>query len=129
MSHDPERESSEFEARTRALFEQSVENLDGRTRSRLTQARHAALEELRAARTPAWRRGWVPLSGVAAAAVLAVWMTLSPGNQEGQPNDAGVPIDELELFAESPSLDLLQDVEFYAWIAAETPETQNGNSG
>jgi hypothetical protein len=129
VSHDPERESSELEARTRALFEQSVENLDGRTRSRLNQARHAALEELRAVRTQPWRRAWIPLSGAAAAAVLAIWITLSPGGQEGQPNESGVPIDDLELVAESPSLDLLRDVEFYAWIAEGTPEAQNGNTG
>lgn len=129
MSHDPERKSTEFEARTRALFEQSVENLDGRTRSRLNRARHAALDELRASRRHAWRRAWIPLGGVTAVAVLAVWMTLSPGNQKGQPNESGIPIDDLELFAEAPSLDLLEDVEFYAWMAEEMDGAQNGNSG
>lgn len=99
MSHDPEHESSEFEARTRALFEQSVERLDGRTRSRLNRARQAALEEMRTARAQGWRRVWIPLSGVAAAAVLAIWMTVSPGGRSVQPNDDGVPIDDLELFA------------------------------
>ena len=129
MSHDPERESAEFEARTRALFDQSVENLDGRTRSRLNRARHAALDELRASPTHAWRRAWIPLSGATAVVALAVWMALSPGSQQGQPHESGIPIDDLELFAESPSLDLLEDVEFYAWMADEMDDVQNGNSG
>lgn len=52
MSHDSEREPSTFETRTRALFEESVASLDGRTRSRLNQARQAALAVARASRAP-----------------------------------------------------------------------------
>ena len=43
-------EDERLEARSRELFEESVERLGARKRSRLTQARHAALEELRQAR-------------------------------------------------------------------------------
>jgi hypothetical protein len=120
MSHDPERESSALEARARALFERSVENLDGKTRSRLNQARQAALEELRGAHKRPWRSAWVPVGSGLAVAVLAVWMTV--GEQARQPNENGVPVDDLELFAEVPTLDLLRDVEFYAWMAEDNAQ-------
>lgn len=126
MSHDPERELSTFEARTRALFEDSVANLDGRARSRLNQARQAALQTVRVSRAPLGIRAWAPLGGAAAIATLAVWMTLGQSGREGGLEN-GVPFDELELVADAPSFDLLEDVEFYAWIAAET--RSNGNSG
>jgi len=37
-------ERTALEERSRALFQDSVERIDMRTRSRLTQARHAALD-------------------------------------------------------------------------------------
>lgn len=120
MSHDPEHESSALETRTRALFEQSVENLDGKTRSRLNQARQAALEELRGAHKRSWRSAWVPVGSGLAVAVLAVWMTF--GEQTRQPTENGVVVDDLELFAEVPTLDLLRDVEFYAWMAEDNQQ-------
>ena len=61
-----------FEMRTRALFQDSVDNLDFAMRSRLTQARHAAIEAT--ARRPWYVRWtvWTPAAGVTAAAVLGV---------------------------------------------------------
>ena len=48
-------ELDDFEKRTRALLEESVTRIDGRIRSRLNQARHAALAELERPRKPFWR--------------------------------------------------------------------------
>ncbi len=65
-----EQHSDAFEARTRALFQDSVDKLDFAMRSRLTQARHAAIE---AAGRRAWYLRWTiwtPAVGVTAAAVL-----------------------------------------------------------
>lgn len=117
MSHDPEHESSALEERTRALFERSVERLDGSTRSRLNQARQAALEEMRGAHKRTWRSALVPVGSGLAVAVLAVWMTV--GERTGQPNENGVVVDDLELFADVRTLDLVRDVEFYAWMAED----------
>ncbi|MGE0583361.1 MAG: hypothetical protein AB7P31_14660 [Steroidobacteraceae bacterium] len=64
---------SDFETRSRAALEASVGQLDGRVRSRLTRARHAALDELQRAHRR--RAAWWPLLPVAtfgAAAVLAI---------------------------------------------------------
>ena len=48
------REQTTLEERSRALFQDSVERIDMRTRSRLTRARHAALEAAERARPRAW---------------------------------------------------------------------------
>ena len=49
-----EKDSEAFEMRSRALFQDSVDGLDMRIRSRLTQARSAALEAASESRRP-WR--------------------------------------------------------------------------
>src|SRR5579859_1403437 len=70
-----------FERQTRKLLEDSVLRIDGRVRSRLNQARHAAIEE--AARRPSWLRRFflmtpaarmMPTAGAVAAAVLVAFV-------------------------------------------------------
>ena len=119
---DKSRES--FEERSRALFHDSVEGLDFALRSRLTQARHAAVEAASTRRRP-WffRLGvWTPTAGVTAAAVLGVFLWVgSPLDQhavtvaDGQPN-----LEDLDIVASSEgsgdAMDMLQDdIEFYDW--------------
>lgn len=79
--------TQEFEARLRATLDESVAHLDGRVRSRLTQARHAALSEVeRRARRSAWWRPMVPVAAFGAVAVIAI-VTWShrPGDAAPQP--------------------------------------------
>ena len=128
--------SESFEDRTRALFHGSVEGVDFATRSRLTQARHAAIEA--ASRRRPWfsRLGFLtPAAGVTAAAVLGVFLWVgSPSGQhavtvaDGQPN-----LEDLEIVASSDegsgdAMDMLQDdIEFYDWAekaANSGPATQ-----
>jgi hypothetical protein len=105
-----------LEQRSRELFEDSVGRLDARTRSRLNQARQQALTELNK-RTS--RRYWVtaPLGGLAAATVIAIVMMT--GRETGAPtqDSAGLPLDDFDIVADADSLELLQDVEFYSWMA------------
>ena len=104
--------SDELEHKARALFEDSVERLDARTRSKLTQARNRALDEVRKG---AARRRWIwaPAGGFALAAVVAVGVVLGPGRAQ-PPSPAA--LEDLEIVADSDNLELLQDVEFYAWL-------------
>ncbi|MGB6352608.1 MAG: hypothetical protein WBF21_01385 [Steroidobacteraceae bacterium] len=119
-----EESQQSFEERSRALFQDSVDGLDFALRSRLTQARNAALEATSAGRRP-WllRLGvWTPAAGVTAAAVLGAFLWLgSPLGQhaatvaDGQPN-----LEDLDIVASSEgsgdAMDMLQDdVEFYDW--------------
>jgi hypothetical protein len=104
------------EQRSRELFEESVGRLDARTRSRLNQARQKALNELNKGVT---RRYWLaaPLGGLVAAALIAV-ITIS-GRQATTPTQesAALPLDDFDIVADADSLELLQDVEFYSWMA------------
>ena len=62
----------EFERRVAALLTDSADALDGRTRSALTRARYAALEQAaRPARSTLWR-GWAPAGAVAMALLVVV---------------------------------------------------------
>lgn len=112
-------DNHEFETRARAAFDASVAGIDGSTRSKLTQARHRALAE--AAARPRLRAGWVPVGAVAAAAVLAVALSVGrePVTTPGAlPLLAAAPGEVFDLLAAVDDLDLLaEDVEFYAWAA------------
>jgi len=114
-----------FEERSRALFLESVDGLDFALRSRLTQARSAALEA--AALRPSWfsRIGLLAPAGVTAAAVLGAFLWLgSPMGQHAVTvanNDGQSNLEDLELVASTDegsgdALDMLQDdIEFYDW--------------
>jgi negative regulator of sigma E activity len=108
---------TDFEKRTQEVLEESVGRLDGRTRSRLTQARHAALAQLE---QPArhWWRSYVPAGAAAAVAVLAVVMWSVPMKQQ----PTGGPVEDLELLADADAPDFVddgEDLEFYEWAAGE----------
>jgi hypothetical protein len=107
--------SQDFEKRTREVLQESTARLDGRTLSRLTQARHAALDQP----PPPLRRRWslvVPAGAAAAAVVLAVvmWSGAQQGVEPG-------PVDDMEMLVDSDAPDFAEgeDLEFYEWAAGE----------
>jgi hypothetical protein len=111
-----------FEERSRALFLESVDGLDFALRSRLTQARNAALEA--AARRPSWfsKVGVLAPAGMTAAAVLGAFLWLgSPLGQHAATVADGSNLEDLELVASTDegsgdAMDMLQDdIEFYDW--------------
>jgi hypothetical protein len=123
-----EPDTDPIEERSRELFEGSVERLDARTRSRLNQARQRALEEIKKGST---RRYWlgVPLGGLAAAALIAM-VLIRGGGESGVPQqeNADLPLDDFDIVADTDSFEMIQDVEFYSWLAEQTAGASN-NSG
>ena len=126
--------TGEFEQHTRALLEESVSRIDGRIRSRLNQARHAAVEE--ASRRPSfWSR--IPLmpaaSAMAAAALIA--FVLWPHSHQGDSivTENGHTAEDLELLADSDALDLVSDESdggaFYEWAADQAESNEPGTTG
>ncbi len=129
--HGTSESRSEFELRTQAVLDESTARLDGRVRSRLNQARHAALEAHAArARSPLvrWlgnRSLFAPAGAVAAVAVLAV--VLWVGGPAGDAplavlnGDGAAAIEDLDLLADNDALAIASeaDVEFYEWALAE----------
>src|ERR1700733_3123808 len=113
MSPPPAQEMpGEFEQRARALLEDSVLRVDGRIRSRLNQARHAAIEE--ASRRPSlWRRfTLMPAASAVAAAVLVafvLWPHSHPGDSLTAEGSGRASMEDLDLLADGDALDLVSD--------------------
>lgn len=116
---------TKLEAEAKALFDDSVERLDGATLSRLNQGRHAALEELRRPGAVRWRR-WAPATAVAAAAVVALVMVNGPGGP-GVVTDP-VTASDFEMLLEADSLEMLEDLEFFTLLDM-VDTASNGNVG
>jgi hypothetical protein len=121
-THDPDSDAAGGPAveRARELLAQSVEHLDGRVRSRLTQARHAALEEIEQRRGARAWTSWVPAGAAAAIAVMAVTMwSQAPREVAPQARNA-VVLEDIELLADGEMFDLSEeDFDFYEWAANE----------
>lgn len=116
--------NKQFEQRAKSLFDNSVEELDAATLSRLNQGRHAALEALHGGRPlAAWGR-WLPLTGVAAAALVTVMLVRAPQTTT-LPGDA---VADFEILLEGENLEMFEDLEFYSWLDAADLDVA-GNAG
>ena len=105
-----------FVRQLKTMLDDGNARLDARVRSRLTQARHAALAQADA-RPVFWARQWAPAAGVAAAAVLAV--LVSTARREPPPDESA---SDLEIVLAGENLDLLEDLDFYEWVDADTQQ-------
>jgi hypothetical protein len=126
-------ESTDFERQSRLVLEESVRRIDGRVRSRLNQARQAAVEVVAARRRPVFWRYFtvVPTAGAVAAALL-VALVLWRGDGHGEhllgPLTTDThPGEDLELIADGEALELVQDGDgsgsFYEWA---TDQSESG---
>ena len=124
-----------FEQNAQALLGESVTRASGHVRSRLNQARHAALAEIETARPRSfWRMPAVigPAGGVAAAAVVAV-LLMYRGGEHGLAASVGgqAGYEDIELLSDRDGLDLLEnyDGSFYEWAATQDEEGDGGATG
>ena len=99
--------------RAKQAFDKSVDELDAATLSRLNRGRHAALAEAGRPQQ-AWLR-WMPATGVAAAALLAIFMLQGPADIEA----ITAPASDLEILLGEESIEMLEDLEFYSWLDDE----------
>ena len=127
---------TDFERRSREVLEESVLRIDGRVRSRLNQARQAAVEAAAARRRGIfWRlSAMVPTTAGAVAAALIVAMVLWHRGPETEMPVANMtadshPVADLDLLADGEGLDMVQDGDgsgsFYEWAADQSEA--NGN--
>ena len=93
------------------LFDESVDQLDAATLSKLNQGRQRALEELREGPSPLWR--WAPAAGVTAALLVAVLVAL-PGRQGVEMMPPSVA--DIDILLGEDSIEMLEDLEFYTFI-------------
>ena len=122
-----------FESNARTVLEASVARVDARTRSRLNQARQAALGAVAVRRRSGWSATLVPAAGAAAAAVVALllWhrepvVPEAPSAQNSEMHTTAV--EDMDLLADGEALELIEgwDGPFYEWAADQQDE--NGES-
>ncbi len=98
------------------------ENLDARTLSQLNQARHRALDEVR--KEPRGR--WLPGGLAAAAAVFAIALGMSQRMPPPAQPLLEQPLTELTVLTSDESLEMLDELEFYAWLDEVLKEGEAG---
>ena len=104
---------TQFAEQAKEAFDESVDGLDAATLSRLNRGRQAALA---ASRNPAanWLR-WMPATGLAAVVLLTVFTLRAPDEIEV----IGAPAVDLEILLGEESIEMLEDLEFYRWLASQ----------
>ena len=128
--------TTDFERQLHTLLEESVRRVGGHARSRLNQARQAAIAE--AGRRSHWRVSlravewfrprllWMPATGAVAAAVLVafvLWPHAPPGYPAVEANHTTV--EDLDLLADRDGMDIMQgggDGQFYEWAMAQADQ-------
>jgi hypothetical protein len=111
-------------SRARTLLDESAEGLDAATLSRLNRARQAALAQVR----PRAAQRWLLPAGMASACLLLLavvaWHVQGPGGAARLPElpfpaSASSASGDIDLVSSDDSLELYQDLEFYAWLDAQ----------
>jgi Protein of unknown function (DUF3619) len=125
-----------LERRSREVFDERVANLDARTRSRLNRARQAALAAARGeARGRVWNSRWLLPVGSAAALALVTVSTVQFMRDSKQGTSAVAPVvvasavDDIEILTSSDELDMLQNVDFYAWLDTQQDDLSGAHTG
>jgi hypothetical protein len=121
---------TDFERNARTVLAEAVLRVDARTRSRLNQARQAALEAAHR-RRPLWRFTLMPAAGAVAAALLVtvVLWHRAPETQLPTIEGRADATMDMDLLTDKDAIDLLDgwDGSFYEWAAAQSDA--NGERG
>ena len=127
-------EHTDLEQRAKRVFDDSVGAIDAATRSKLTQARHRALQELESKRRSSWwlvpgiRSPLAPagaLAAVALVALLVMWRGEAP-----PPTAVAAPVADLDILLGEEDLEMLdEDLEFYAWLEEQPELSAPANAG
>jgi hypothetical protein len=124
---------TQFERNARVVLERSISRIDARTRSRLNQARQAAVAAASARRGPRWLRGplLLPATGAAVALLLALVLWHREPSRIEMPMAEGQSssVEDMDLLADSEALDLLEgwDGPFYEWADSQTDGNGESN--
>ncbi|MEO8802770.1 MAG: hypothetical protein ABI304_04730 [Rudaea sp.] len=116
-------EYPEWTRKAKALLDTSALNLDAQTLSRLNRARQAALTQRHRYATR-----WLLPTGLASACMLMLAFGVWQVRTQQQPDTstahtsktlANFQPDDLEMVSGDDSLDLYQNLDFYAWLDAQ----------
>ena len=114
-THDKEKQ---FVDNVKKALDLDAENLDAGTQSKLTRARHKALDagEKKGFDIRQWFT--VPVAGWATACILVLGLTFFL-----KPDGAPPPLEDIDLLVAEDNLEFYDGLEFYAWLAEENEET------
>ena len=126
---------TQLERNAKLVLEESVRRIDARTRSRLNQARHAALAQA-STRRRAWWASFtlMPAAGAVAAALLVavvLWQREPAGTAPVAPDAPhATAVEDMDLLTDNDSIDLMEgwDGSFYEWAAAQSDAGAESNS-
>jgi hypothetical protein len=111
-----------FETRAREVLDESVTRVSGHVRSRLNQARQAALAEIGARPRSLWGSpAFLPAAGATAAAVLIAIVLLSTRGTGGPFGiERPASYEDIEMLTDLEALELVEngDRSFYEWAAS-----------
>ena len=114
-------EDPRWVAQVRAQLDDDARDLDAATASRLNRARQHALDVGLTQRQRRWN--WFPYALAASmAAVLALTVMLRVPEQPQVPvaAEAAPTVDDLDLLAGTEELELIENLEFYAWLEQQS---------
>ncbi len=120
---------AEFERRAASLLRDSAERLPASVRSRLTQARHAAIAA-QGRRSFGFNQRWLPAGAAATAVAVLMLVGVPHGGNVTAPSipvaaEANSPLEDIELIADSEvaanpdQAGPESDYDFYEWAADE----------
>ena len=118
--------NAKFEQRTKALFDESVDGLNGNLRSRLTQARHQALTEAGSSRIS--RRVWIPAAGLTTVAAITAFVVVPRIQSEHRETEAFASADDMAILLNNDDFEMLEDIEFYAWLDSNPNDASEHSS-
>ena len=123
--------TSEFEQRVRAVLSERLTRIDARTRSRLNQARHAALAAASGSRRSVWNGPrLMPVSGAVAAAMLValVWFNQRPHSMLSSGDGSQQTLEVLDLVGDDEALSMMEDEDhsFYEWAVDQADSAGAG---
>ena len=118
-------DDKQFVENAQELFADSVERLDAATLSKLNRGRQAAIAEISTTASHyRWLR-WMPATGLAAAAIVAVVMLQGPATVD-LPDGTESAATDFEILLGDDSLEMIEELEFYSWIdVADLDATDN----
>jgi hypothetical protein len=134
MNRQPEGSNSEDAAFVREagrLLRAGADELDGASRSRLSRARQAALARLDGRRpTSSWRPAWAAAAVAVLAIALGQWLQRTDVPAATAPVATGpVAGHDMDLLLAGEELEMLQDLEFFAWLEEDDLAVAPGTSG
>ena len=117
--------SAEFTSQIRQTLDDSENNIDELTLSRIRAARANAVSVVDKKHSPGY--GWIPASSFATVlvAVLATFLF----SQNNDDITSVLQTSDMEMLSSVESLDMLEDLEFYQWLDIELDEEMESSVG